>query len=145
MVTRTVEYCSLNQVSEQDVLQLLSQVLAHIEPQENATSQPVVQWTHLGRRDGRTPDGHSEVVDSFRASLTRHFDLRKEVAQRFIETQFGPVQLSDRISYIATGQGDNFHFELYVNADGHNTVHFMISALPDQVDRFLDIFHTRFQ
>lgn len=145
MVTRTVEYCSLKEVPEADVLSMLSQILSIIEPETNADMQPLLQWIHQGTRDGRSVYGHDEVIETYRTSLTKHFDIRKEVAKRFIDTQFGPVQMSDRLSYIAMGQGENLHFELFVNADGHNTVHFMVTALPEMVDRYLELFHQRFQ
>ncbi|MDX2063660.1 MAG: hypothetical protein SFY70_11410 [Bacteroidia bacterium] len=142
MITRSVEFCSLNEVPEADVLRLISQIVEILEPGQ--TGQPVVSWTHLGARDTRTPLGDGELVNAFRASLTKHVDLRKEVVQRFVDSKFGPIQLTDKITYIANGTGDNLHFELYVNADGHNTVYFLVSALQPNVERFIELFHQNF-
>jgi hypothetical protein len=142
MITRSVEFCALSEVPEPDVLRLVSHILEVLEPTE--TGQPIVTWTHLGERDTRTPLGDGAIVNSYRASLTKHIDLRKEVSQRFIDSKFGPIQLSDSVTYIATGQGDNLHFDLYVNADGHNTVYFMVSALQPRVEQFIELFRSTF-
>jgi hypothetical protein len=143
MITRSTEFCSLAEVPETTMMGLLVQLVPVVAPGLAAVPEPTT-WTHFATRDERAGLGDGEIVQTYKASLSQHIRLTKTISQRFVDSKFGPIQMGDRISYQATGQGESLHFELYINTDGHNTVYFMVSAKPAELETLLGLFGQTF-
>lgn len=143
MITRSAEFCSLTEVPESALISLINKFVPFVAPKVTEIPEPTA-WTHLNTRDERAGLGDGEVVQSYRSSVTSHIRITKTITQRFVDSKFGPIQMGDRVGYLAAGQGENLHFDLYVNTDGNNTVYFMVSATPKVLDQLLEIFNSNF-